>query len=152
MPGNLAALERGYKEVKFKKFKCDGKYDPVPFVRDVPQLGYENAPMGGTIYTVGNTALKDLSASRTGFIPIFIKEKCVRCGECDIYCPDYCFVWEKGTDPKTGKEGMILLGINYQYCKGCLRCTKACRFDAIVPGKESDYNIEDIIVKHKFSK
>ncbi len=151
MPGNLAALKRGYREVKFKTYKNDGKYTSAPFVRAVPALGYKNAPMGGTIYSVGNNVLKDLSASRTGFIPVFHKEKCTRCGECDIYCPDYCFVWEKGKDPKTGKDGMILLGIDYQYCKGCLRCTKACRFGALTPGREDEYNIDEIIVKHKFS-
>lgn len=152
MPGNLAALERGFTEVELKNFKSDGKFEHVPFMRTLPEFGYENAPMGGTIYAVGNTAVKDLSASRVGFIPRFIIENCTKCGECDIYCPDYCYVWEKGIDPKTGREGMLLLGIDYQYCKGCLRCTKACRFGAIETVKESDYNIDEIIVKHKFSR
>lgn len=152
MPGNLAALERGYKEVALKNFKPDGRYKYVPFVRTLPDFGFKTAPMGGTIYTVGNTAVKDLSASRVGFIPFFIKENCTKCGDCDIYCPDYCFVWERGIDEKTGKEGMILLGIDYQYCKGCLRCTKACKFGAIEPVKESEHNIDEIIVKHKHSR
>jgi pyruvate ferredoxin oxidoreductase gamma subunit len=152
MPGNLAALERGFKEVEMKTFQDDGKFKHVPSVRTLPELGYENAPMGGVIYAVGNTSLKDLSASRIGFIPLFIEDKCTKCGDCDMYCPDYCYVWERDIDKKTGKEGMILKGIDYQYCKGCLRCTKACRFGAIEPVKESDYNIDDIIVKHKFSR
>lgn len=152
MPGNLAALERGFKEVELKMYDEDGKFAHVPFVRTLPDFGYENAPIGGVIYSVGNTSLKDLSASRVGFIPFFIEEKCTKCGDCDMYCPDYCFVWEKGIDKKTGKEGMLLKGIDYQYCKGCLRCTKACRFGAIETVKESDYNIDEIIVKHKFSR
>jgi pyruvate ferredoxin oxidoreductase gamma subunit len=75
-----------------------------------------------------------------------------RCGECDITCPDYCFVWEKGKDPKTGKDGMVLLGIDYQFCKGCLRCTHICKFGALVPVKEAEQDMETITVKHKHLK
>ncbi|HEX9190857.1 MAG TPA: 2-oxoacid:acceptor oxidoreductase family protein, partial [Candidatus Deferrimicrobiaceae bacterium] len=117
MKGNLEALKRGHDEVKFQEFPADGKYPATPFRREEPKLGYETAEMGGAIYSVGNMRFKDLSTSRTGMIPLFILDKCTRCGECDITCPDYCFVWEKGKDPKTGKDGMVLLGIDYQYCK-----------------------------------
>jgi pyruvate ferredoxin oxidoreductase gamma subunit len=149
MKGNMEALRRGFDEVKFEEFPKDGKYPPHPFQRQVPKLGYENAPIGGTIYAVGNTRFKDLSTSRTGMIPLFIKDKCTRCGECDVTCPDYCFVWEKGKDPKTGKDGMVLLGIDYQYCKGCMRCTFICKFGALVPAKEVDHDVEKITVKLK---
>src|SRR5512134_3315786 len=152
MKGNLEALKRGYDEVKFVDFKVDGKYPATPFRREIPKLGYENAPIGGTIYAVGNSRFKDLSTSRTGMIPLFIMDKCTRCGECDLTCPDYCFVWEKGKDPKTGKDGMVLLGIDYQYCKGCLRCTHICKFGALVPVKEAEQDMETITVKHKHLK
>jgi pyruvate ferredoxin oxidoreductase gamma subunit len=152
MKGNLEALKRGYDEVKFENFKVDGKYPATPFRREVPKLGYENAPIGGTIYAVGNSRFKDLSTSRTGMIPLFIIDKCTRCGECDLTCPDYCFVWERGKDPKTGKDGMVLLGIDYQFCKGCLRCTHICKFGALVPAKEAEQDMDKITVKHKFLK
>ncbi len=152
MKGNLTALKRGFDEVVFQEFPEDGKYPATPFRREEPQLGYENAPIGGTIYSVGNMRFKDLSTSRTGMIPLFIADKCVRCGDCDITCPDYCFVWEKGKDPKTGKDGMVLLGIDYQFCKGCLRCTHICKFDALVPAKEAEQDMEKITVPHKFLK
>ena len=152
MKGNLEALKRGYDEVAFEEFPEDGKYPVVPYRREEPKLGYETAPIGGMIYSVGNMRFKDLSTSRTGIIPLFIPDKCVRCGECDVTCPDYCFVWEKGKDPKTGKEGMILLGIDYQFCKGCLRCTHICKFGALVPVKEAEQDMEKITVKHKFLK
>ncbi|GAB4370924.1 MAG: hypothetical protein Kow00128_18390 [Deltaproteobacteria bacterium] len=147
MKGNLEALHRGFAEVRFEEIPVDGKYPPTPFRRDLPKLGYKNAPIGGTIYTVGNTRFKDLSTSRTGVIPLFLADKCTRCGECDLSCPDYCFVWEKGTDPKTQKEGMILLGIDYQFCKGCMRCVETCRFGALVAAKEADHDVEKITVK-----
>ena len=152
MKGNLTALKRGYDEVKFEEFAADGKFAATPFRREIPKLGYENAPIGGTIYSVGNMRFKDLSTSRTGMIPLFILEKCTRCGECDITCPDYCFVWEKGKDPKTGKDGMVLLGIDYQFCKGCLRCTHICKFGALVPVKEAEQDMDTITVKHKHLK
>jgi pyruvate ferredoxin oxidoreductase gamma subunit len=152
MKGNLEALKRGHDEVKFEEFPVDGKYPATPFRREVPKLGYENAPIGGAIYSVGNMRFKDLSTSRTGMIPLFIVDKCTSCGECDITCPDYCFVWEKGKDRKTGKDGMILLGINYQFCKGCLRCTHICKFNALLPVKEAEQDLDKITVKHKFLK
>ena len=152
MKANMDALKRGFDEVKFEEFPRDGKYPAQPFQRQEPKLGYETAPIGGAIYSVGNNRFKDLSACRTGVIPVFVKEKCTRCGECDITCPDYCFVWEKGKDPKTGKDGMILLGIDYQYCKGCMRCTFICKFGALVAAKESDHDIGKITVPHKAMK
>ncbi len=152
MKANMDALKRGFDEVTFEEFPKDGKYPAQAFQRQVPKLGYETAPIGGTIYAVGNNRFKDLSASRTGVIPLFIKEKCTRCGECDVTCPDYCFVWEKGKDPKTGKDGMVLLGIDYQYCKGCMRCTFICKFGALVAAKEVDHDVEKITVRHKAMK
>jgi pyruvate ferredoxin oxidoreductase gamma subunit len=76
-----------------------------------------------------------------------VPEKCNRCGECDLSCPDYCFVWEKGTDPKTKKEGMMLLGIDYQFCKGCMRCVAVCKVEALVTAMEADHDIDKIAVK-----
>jgi pyruvate ferredoxin oxidoreductase gamma subunit len=152
MKGNLEALKRGFDEMKLEEFPVDGKYPATPFRRELPKLGYENAPIGGTIYSVGNMRFKDLSTSRTGMIPLFILDKCTRCGECDLTCPDYCFVWEKGKDPKTGKDGMVLNGIDYQFCKGCLRCTYICKFGALVPVKEAEQDMDKITVKHKHLK
>ena len=147
MKGNLEALRRGRDEVTFQEFPKDGKYPATPFRREEPRLGYENAPIGGAIYSVGNMRFKDLSTSRTGVIPLFVPEKCTRCGECDLSCPDYCFVWEKREDPKTKKEGMVLLGIDYQFCKGCMRCVEVCRFEALVTAKEADHDVDKITVK-----
>lgn len=152
MKGNLEALKRGHDEVVFEEVPVDGKYPPTPFRREEPKLGYGNAPLGGTIYSVGNTRFKDLSTSRTGIIPLFVVDKCTRCGECDLACPDYCFVWEKGTDPKTKKEAMMLLGIDYQFCKGCMRCVEVCRFGALVAAKETDHDVEKITVPHPIAK
>jgi pyruvate ferredoxin oxidoreductase gamma subunit len=47
---------------------------------------------------------------------------------------------------------MVLLGIDYQYCKGCLRCTHICKFGALVPAKEAEHDMDKITAKHKFLK
>lgn len=103
----------------------------------LPQMGYLNAPIGGAIINPGNSVLKDNSASRKGVAPKFIKEICFNCGLCDMVCPDYCFVWDKkdGAPPS-------LLGIDYQYCKGCQKCVVACPVEALIPTAENEIPIE----------
>ena len=44
----------------------------------------------------------------------------MHCGICDVVCPDLCFVWDVTDD------AVQLQGIDYHYCKGCMRCTAAC--------------------------
>ncbi len=63
-------------------------------------------------------------------MPEFLREKCTDCAQCDLVCPDLCFVWEEGVDER-GRPAMVLKGIDYQYCKGCLKCVEACPFDAL---------------------
>lgn len=101
----------------------------------LPVMGYLNAPIGGLITNPGNTVLKDNRASRKGIAPLFLQEICFNCGYCDMVCPDFCFVWEK--DP-TGKSSPKLMGIDYQYCKGCQKCVVACPVQALVPALESE--------------
>lgn len=151
VPGNLKAFDRGYNEVKIEYFPPDERYPYQPFVRNPSRLGYMNQPIGGVVVSAGLTKEKDLSSSRTGFIPVLDLETCTHCGECDYACPDYCFVWEKGIS-KTGKEAMFLKGIDYRYCKGCLQCVWICKPKALTIGREGDYNVEEITVPHPFGE
>ena len=146
---NIKAFERGFNELKEKEFKKEGKYQSAASKVAVQELGFKNAPMGGVILDIGNSITKDNSASREGFIPIYHKDKCVLCGECEMVCPEFCFYWVKGKDNK-GKEGMILEGIDYQYCKGCLKCIQSCRFEALTKGIEVEHDVEAMTVKKKF--
>jgi len=134
--GNLRAFDRGYEEVQIKTFPPDGKYPYQPYHRVEPKFGYLTAPLGGVLVTPGNTAEKDLSASREGFIPVLDKEKCVHCAECDATCPDQCFVWVRQTD-EDGKEKQFLDRIEYKYCKGCLRCILVCKPEALTAVRET---------------
>ncbi|MFZ5823466.1 MAG: 2-oxoacid:acceptor oxidoreductase family protein [Bacillota bacterium] len=147
VPGNLKCFERGYEEIHFERFEPSSAVEQAPFRRSGPVYGYLNMPWGGVIVNPGNMAAKDLSASRQGFLPAFNREKCIDCAQCDIVCPDFCFVWENGVD-KRGRPAMNLLGIDYQYCKGCLKCVEACPTDALQDLREDDGYAADHTVKH----
>ena len=133
---NIRTFDRGYNEVKFKTYFGE-EAEPKPFTRAVPLLGYETQAIGGTIINPGNSFLKDLSISRAGMLPHFHQGKCINCAACDTACPDFCFVWEEKEDKK-GRPQMFLKGIDYQYCKGCLKCVTACPVEAL--SGEREYN------------
>lgn len=99
--------------------------------------GYKNAPIGGVNPRIGSTVSNDLSASREGYIPLFIKERCINCGLCDSTCPDFVFQFMPGIYKE--KECMVNMGPDYAHCKGCLRCVEVCPTDALVMALEKDY-------------
>jgi pyruvate ferredoxin oxidoreductase gamma subunit len=146
---NLKTFDRGAAEYKSKTFENDGKYRMEPFNPKGQKLGYLNQPIGGIIPAVGTMMQKDLTASRSGIIPILNLEKCTNCGECDITCPDYSFEWGE-EEGKKGKMEQVLLKINYQYCKGCLRCIRICKFDALTEHVETE--IDPSIIEKGFVK
>lgn len=146
---NLKTFDRGYNEGVSKYFEPDGKYPFIPFSREGQKTGYFNQNIGGVITTPGNSATKDLSATRSGWIPVLDRSICTSCGECDITCPDYVMVWGEEKDEK-GKEKRTLLKYNYQYCKGCLRCVEICKFHALTAAKE--YEVDKKIIEDGFTR
>ncbi|MEH7097357.1 2-oxoacid:acceptor oxidoreductase family protein [Neobacillus vireti] len=134
---NIRTFNRGFNEVQFQTYLVDEQTPIIPFKRAEPLLGYETQPIGGTIINPGNSILKDLSISRAGMLPHFHDDKCINCAACDTACPDFCFVWEEKAD-KRGRPQMFLQGIDYQYCKGCLKCVHACPVEALT--SEREYN------------
>lgn len=134
---NIRTFDRGFNEVIFQTYENDDSIPLAPFKRAEPILGYETQTIGGTITNPGNSILKDLSISRAGMLPHFHEDKCINCAACDTACPDFCFVWEEKAD-KRGRPQMFLQGIDYQYCKGCLKCVHACPVDAL--SSEREYN------------
>lgn len=133
---NLRTFDRGYRELRLENFPLEGDWD-TGVARPQPLYGYLNAPWGGLVTNPGNAIRKDLSASRQGFIPHFLAEKCVHCGLCDIVCPDYCLSWEvvRGED---GPQKVHLRGIDYRYCKGCMKCVAVCPTEALVEAREEE--------------
>ena len=147
----IRTFERGYEEVKFKTFPLPKGEEMPPYVRyDTPILGYATQPIGGTIINPGNSVLRDLSISRAGMMPHFHEEKCIHCAACDTVCPDFCFVWAELPDKK-GRPQMFLQGIDYQYCKGCLKCVQACPTEALTAAREEDGYAERHRVPHRFN-
>ena len=110
----------------------------VKFLDDEqPVWGYLNAPIGGINPKLGNTVISDVSPSRQGYIPLFIKERCINCGLCFSACPDMVFQFTKGE--YKGRKMMINQGLDYYHCKGCLRCVDVCPVNALVRGEEAEH-------------
>ena len=132
---NERAFLRGAQEYEVLEGVGQGSGD-LPVIRPSPVLGYETAPIGGVIPYPGNTVSNDLSTSRTGWMPLFTEKECIHCGLCATVCPDFCLVWgheEESSEKDNGgtRPAVRLKGIDYQYCKGCMRCIETCPTEAM---------------------
>lgn len=138
LAGNLEGVKKGYENVRQLRVpsatKDSFKYKSK--TADNVQWGYLNAPVGGINPHLGNSVVSDLSPSRQGYIPLFIKERCINCGLCFSACPDMVFQFAKGE--YKGRKMMINQGLDYYHCKGCLRCVDVCPVNALVRGVEAE--------------
>ena len=137
LKSNLDGMKRGFEEVRKINIKsANGKEtEKEHLIKN--DWGYENAPIGGINPRFGSTVVADLSPSRQGYIPLFIKERCINCGLCHSTCPDMVFQFQKGE--YKGREMMVNQGLDYYHCKGCLRCVDICPVNALVRGVESEH-------------
>lgn len=131
---NERAFRRGASEFEVLEGIGRAKGD-LPLQQSEPDWGYETAPPGGILPRPGNTVWNDLSASRTGWLPVLDRDKCIHCGVCDLVCPDMCLVWDAGQ--AGGKFERELMGVDYRYCKGCLRCVESCPSAALTREAET---------------
>ncbi|NGZ75426.1 2-oxoacid:acceptor oxidoreductase family protein [Saccharibacillus alkalitolerans] len=143
----VRVFERGYTEIELLDMPA-GRRESAVQTGESP-LGYTNQPLGGMIVTPGSSLLKDLSISRSGMLPAFDQATCINCAQCDTACPDLCFVWEEQPD-KRGRMQMVLQGIDYQYCKGCLKCVEACPTDSLSRMLEQEGYAAANRVRHRF--
>jgi pyruvate ferredoxin oxidoreductase delta subunit len=60
--------------------------------------------------------------------PVYIKDKCIKCHTCYIFCPDIAI--------KVLEDGYI--EHDFYYCKGCGICAQECPTDAIVMKDEEE--------------
>jgi pyruvate ferredoxin oxidoreductase gamma subunit len=121
---NERAFTRGADEIELIKNIGRSEGD-LPPLSSNPLWGYRTAPLGGVLPLPGNTAHNDLQTSRTGWMPVLDAEKCIDCGMCDMVCPDLCLVWSTHSGDE-GQPVVKLDGIDYRYCKGCMRCVETC--------------------------
>ncbi len=147
LQNNLSGLDAGYESAVSEAFSDDGRFPEIPFSEATSKWGYENAPLGGMNPHAGSTVSNDLSASREGFIPLFVAEQCIHCGLCDSTCPDMVFQFLPGEF--RGKPTMMNRGLDYHHCKGCLRCVDICPTNALVMGKESEHPEKQWFVRNK---
>ena len=144
LEGNLKGIDRGYDEVRqlskaeIALFKSRLEKENVPSgTGSAQEWGYVTAPIGGVNPRFGSTVTADLSPSRQGYIPVFIKERCINCGLCDSTCPDMVFQFAEGEFK--GRKMMVNRGLDYYYCKGCMRCVDVCPVNALVRGTEAEH-------------
>lgn len=78
--------------------------------------------------------LKKIKENKTGawrsLKPVFYPEKCINCYRCWMLCPDLAIKIENDK----------VLGIDYDYCKGCGICAHNCpkKVQAIIMVKEEE--------------
>lgn len=144
---NLLGLEMGYNNIITQKFEPDGQYEKQEYKEIKNKWGYKNAPIGGVNTQFGSTVSNELSASREGYIPLFIFDKCIHCGLCDSTCPDMVFQFTEGV--YKGKKTAVNRGLDYHHCKGCLRCVDVCPTEALVAGNEREYPEKKWFVRNK---
>ena len=158
LKSNLEGIRRGYDEVKRLQVEKELKLDRKETIDEKENIdnkkvinekinnenvnneqewGYKTAPIGGINPRFGSTVILDVSPSRQGYIPLFIKERCINCGQCHSTCPDMVFQFVKGE--YKGREMMVNKGLDYYHCKGCLRCVEICPVNALVRGVEAEH-------------
>lgn len=161
LKNNLEGMRRGFEEVR-KLADCCGCKAEADKLADGEtenakrleaqnakhqEWGYDNMPIGGINPRFGSTVIADLSPSRQGYIPLFIKERCINCGLCFSACPDMVFQFEKGE--YKGREMMVNKGLDYYHCKGCLRCVDVCPVNALVRGLEAEHPNKDYFIPNQ---
>lgn len=77
--------------------------------------GWKDLPEGDLIIG-GGTAKKFKTGDWRSQRPNHIKEKCINCLTCWMYCPDSAVIVEDGK----------VVGFDYDYCKGCGICASIC--------------------------
>jgi pyruvate ferredoxin oxidoreductase gamma subunit len=76
---------------------------------------------GIPVMTEPGNAVKRRTGSWRVFKPVWNKEKCTKCLQCFLACPDSAITIDKDGYPV----------INYRNCKGCLNCVNVCKFGSM---------------------
>lgn len=79
--------------------------------------------------------------------PVLAPQLCTGCLQCYLYCPDGTIVRTGATKDQlsSGDAAVAAVAIDYDFCKGCGICVKACRFDAIAMIPEEEARVADVL-------
>ncbi len=66
--------------------------------------------------------------------PVVDRAACTGCLQCYMHCPDGTIYKVDGIS----ENGKFLVAVDYDFCKGCGICVKACAFDALVMVNEQE--------------
>ena len=146
---NIRTFDRGYNEVVFKTYEMPEGAVGKKFTCHSHYLGYETQEIGGVITAQANSILKDLSGSRQGFLPAFDSETVFTVLNVTKFVLTFASYGKKEKTKKVAKKSS-LQGIDYQYCKGCLKCVEACPTDSLTEMREAIGYADENRVKHNF--
>lgn len=90
--------------------KRDGR--PMP----VDKHRWQVLPLGGVVVEAGSAASYQTGDWRGALRPVFFADRCTNCMLCWVYCPDAAILTDNGK----------VVGIDYDYCKGCGICAREC--------------------------
>jgi len=130
---NAEAVKVAYEKTTVGVCKGNRRYKErkrwLPTYRELP-LGLATRPTSTQQGLVGpGSFIENKTGSWRTFTPVLDEEKCTNCLLCWFYCPEGC-IFQK---PE-------VVGINYDYCKGCGICADVCPPKAIAMerGEEID--------------
>ncbi|MFW5855893.1 MAG: 4Fe-4S binding protein [Bacillota bacterium] len=99
--------------------------------------GWRDLPTGGVVNKAGNAYQYHTGSWRIKK-PLWSKDKCIQCFLCWIYCPDLAIKTDNGK----------VVGVDYDYCKGCGICARQCPTQALemIAEDESDVNDSEEVI------
>ncbi len=90
-------------------------------------MSWKELELGNSITRPGNAAELKTGDWRS-MRPVTDYEKCTKCGQCYIFCPDMVYT----------KNAEGYYEQNYYYCKGCGICAHECPVSCIAMVQEGD--------------
>jgi pyruvate ferredoxin oxidoreductase delta subunit len=78
---------------------------------------WRDVPMAGNILEPGTSVEIKTGAWRQSMKPRWYADRCTQCLNCWYFCPDVAI--------RMSDEGKVV-GIDYDYCKGCGICADVC--------------------------